>query len=169
MIDGISSAAFRKTGDSDAASAMKRVPGVSLAGGKYIYVRGLGDRYNKTVLNGLDIPGLDQDRNTLQMDIFPTNVIENMIVHKSFNGDLPADFTGGLIDIELKSFPDKRVRQVSLQGGYNTNYHFRSDYLSYEGGKLDFLGMDDGTREIPATSNIPLFGEVIGNPTGVKA
>lgn len=169
MIDGISSAAFRKTGDSDAASAMKRVPGVSLAGGKYIFVRGLGDRYNKTVLNGLDIPGLDPDRNTLQMDIFPTNVIENMIVHKSFNGDLPADFTGGLIDIELKSFPDKRVRQVSLQGGYNPNYHFRSDYLSYEGGKLDFLGMDDGTREIPATSNIPLFGEVIGNPTGVKA
>ena len=169
MIDGISSAAFKKTGDSDAASAMKRVPGVSLAGGKYIYVRGLGDRYNKTILNGLDIPGLDPDRNTLQMDIFPTNVIENMIVHKSFNGDLPADFTGGLIDIELKSFPDEQVRQVSLQGGFNPNYHFRSDYLSYEGGKLDFLGMDDGTRDIPATSNIPLFGEVIGNPNGVKA
>ncbi len=169
MIDGISSAAFRKTGDSDAASAMKRVPGVSLAGGKYVYVRGLGDRYNKTILNGLDIPGLDPDRNTLQMDIFPTNVIENMIVHKSFNGDLPADFTGGLIDIELKSFPDEPVRQISLQGGFNPNYHFRSDYLTYAGGGLDFLGMDDGTRDIPATGNIPLFGEVIGNPNGTKA
>ena len=169
MIDGISSAAFKKTGDGDAASAMKRVPGVSLAGGKYVYVRGLGDRYNKTMLNGLDIPGLDPDRNTLQMDLFPTNVIENMIVHKSLNGELPSDFSGGLIDIELKSFPDEQIRKISVQTAYNPNYHLRSDYLSYQGGGLDILGMDDGTREIPAISNIPLFGEVVGNPDGDKA
>jgi TonB-dependent receptor len=169
MIDGISSSAFRKIGDSDAASAMKRVPGVSLAGGKYVYVRGLGDRYNKTMLNSLDIPGLDPDRNTLQMDIFPTNVIENMIVHKSFSAELPADFSGGLIDIELKNFPDKKVQQVSVQTAFNPNYHLRDDYLNYEGGKTDFLGFDDGTREIPAENNIPIFSEVIGNPNGEKA
>lgn len=169
MIDGISSAAFRKTGDSDAAAAMKRVPGVSLAGGKYVYVRGLGDRYNKTMLNSLDIPGLDPDRNTLQMDIFPTNVIENMIIHKSFNADLPADFTGGLIDIELKSFPDEKIQQVAVQMAFNPNYHFRSDYLTYDGGAMDFLGFDNGAREIPALNNIPSFSEVVGNPNGAKA
>src|SRR5690606_24847258 len=70
LLDGISSANFRKIGDSDAASAIKRVPGVSIEEGKYVYVRGLGDRYTKSTLNGMEIPGLDPDRNTIQMDMF---------------------------------------------------------------------------------------------------
>ena len=166
MIDGISSDAFKKIGDSDGASAMKRVPGVSVIGGKYVYVRGLGDRYNKTMLNGIDIPGLDPDRNTLQMDIFPTSVIDNIIVNKTFVAELPADFTGGVVDIALKSLPSKRIRNVSVSGGYNALYHFNKDYLDYKGGKTDFIGIDDGTREIPAISNIPFFAQVVGNPTG---
>lgn len=169
LIDGISAASFRKMGDGDAAAAMKRVPGVSLEGGKYVFIRGIGDRYNKTMLNGVEIPGLDPDRNTLQMDIFPTSIIDNMIVHKTFIADLPADFTGGLIDIELKSFPDELTRGISISGGYNANYHLRSDFLTYEGGKTDFLGFDDGTRDIPATNNIPLFSEVIGDTEGPQA
>ncbi|MDA3821405.1 MAG: carboxypeptidase-like regulatory domain-containing protein, partial [Bacteroidales bacterium] len=105
MIDGISSGSLKMIGDSDAASAMKRVSGVSVSQGKYVYVRGLGDRYTKTLLNGVDIPGLDPDRNTLQMGIFPTSVIDNIIVYKTFSAELPADFTGGAIDIEMKDFP----------------------------------------------------------------
>lgn len=169
LIDGISAASFRKIGDGDAASAMKRVPGVSLEGGKYVFIRGIGDRYNKTMLNGMEIPGLDPDRNTLQMDIFPTSIIDNMIVNKTFIADLPADFTGGLIDIELKSFPDKLTRGISISGGFNPNYHLRNDFLTYEGGKTDFLGFDDGTRDIPAINNIPLFSEVIGDTDGPEA
>ena len=169
MLDGISAASFRKIGDSDAASAMTRVPGVSLAGGKYVFIRGLGDRYNKTVVNGMDIPGLDPDRNTLQMDIFPTSVIENLMVNKSFIADLPADFAGGIIDISLKSFPDQKQTSVSVSLGFNPNYHFNKDYLTYDGGKTDFLGFDDGTREIPAVSNIPYFSQVVGNPNGTSA
>ncbi|MEX1001027.1 MAG: TonB-dependent receptor [Crocinitomicaceae bacterium] len=163
MIDGISSSAFRKMGDSDAAGAMKRVPGVSISNGKYIYIRGLGDRYNKTLLNGLDIPGLDPDKNTIQMDIFPTNILDNIIVNKTFMANLPADFTGGVININLKSFPEEKTRQISVSGGYNPNFHFRNDYLTYDGGKTDFLGFDDGTRAIPATTNIPFFAQAIGN------
>lgn len=166
MIDGVSAASIRKSGDSDAAAAMKRVPGVSIAGGKYVYVRGLGDRYNKTVLNGMDIPGLDPDRNTIQMDIFPTSVIDNLIVNKSFVASLPADFTGGIIDIKLKSFPTEKIRSFSIGTAYNPNYHLRNDYLKYQGGKMDFLGFDDGTREIPVVNNIPFFAEAISNPNG---
>ena len=73
LLDGISAQAFRKIGANDIASAIKNVPGVSVQGGKYVYVRGLGDRYSKSILNGVDIPGLDPDRNTIQMDLFPTN------------------------------------------------------------------------------------------------
>ena len=149
MLDGISSQSFRKIGDSDAASAIKRVPGVSIQGGKYVYVRGLGDRYTKSVLNGMDIPGLDPDRNTLQMDIFPTNLIDNMIISKSFTADLPADFTGGVVNIETKDFPEEKVLKVSGSLGYNPGMHFNNDYLTYEGGDKDFLGFDDGTRDMP--------------------
>jgi hypothetical protein len=166
LFDGISAANLRKTGDSDAASSVKRITGVSVSDGKYVYVRGLGDRYTKTVLNGVDIPGLDPDRNTLQMDIFPSNIIDNIIVYKSFSVDLPADFTGGVVDIELKDFPEERRGSISLSAGYNPNFHFNSDYLSYDGGKTDYLGFDDGTRSIPATSDIPFFSEAIADPNG---
>jgi hypothetical protein len=164
MIDGISSAAFRNTGDNDAASAMRRVTGVSVADGKYVFIRGIGDRYNKTILNGMDIPGLDPDRNSLQMDIFPTNVLDNLIVNKTFIPELPADFAGGIIDIGLKGFTDKKVSSAFISGAYNPNFHFNQNYLNYEGGKLDFLGFDNGAREIPAINNIPLFAQVVGNP-----
>ncbi|MTI19710.1 TonB-dependent receptor, partial [Fulvivirga sp. RKSG066] len=165
VLDGVSSANFRKIGDSDAAAAVKRVPGVSIEGGKYVYVRGLGDRYTKSILNGVDIPGLDPDRNTLQMDIFPTNVIDNIIVLKSFTSDLPADFVGGLVNIDLKDFPEEKVVKVSASLGYNPNMHFNKDYLTYEGGSTDFLGFDDGTRDIPTKgiSDVPQFAEIVGS------
>ncbi len=111
-------------------------------------------------------PGLDPDKNTTQMDIFPTAVINNIIVHKTFSAELPADFTGGAVDIEIKDFPEKKHASVSLGVGYNPNAHFKNDYLSYEGGKTDFLGFDDGTRAIPATEDIPQFAEAVGNPDG---
>ena len=168
-IDGISAASFRKIGDSDAAGAITRVPGVSVTNGKYVFIRGIGDRYNKTVLNGMDIPGLDPDRNTLQMDIFPTNIIENMIVSKSFIAELPADFAGGVIDIGLKNFPDQKQGGISLSFGYNPYYHFNKNYLTHTGGKTDFLGFDDGTRTIPAEDNIPFFAKIIGKPNGEDA
>ncbi len=169
MLDGISSSNFRKIGDSDAASSIKRVPGVSVEGGKYVFVRGLGDRYTKTILNGMDIPGLDPDRNTLQMDIFPTNIIDNIIVYKTFAAELPADFTGGIIDIATKDFPEQRTSTISLGAGYNPDMHLNKDFLTYEGGATDWLGFDDGTRKIPATEDIPQYTEVFLNPNSEQA
>jgi TonB-dependent receptor len=167
LMDGISASTFRQIGDGDAASAVKRVTGVSIEGGKYVYVRGLGDRYTKTVLNGMDIPGLDPDRNSIQMDIFPTNVIDNIIVSKSFTAELPADFTGGVVDIETKDFPEEKSVKLSLSGGINPSMHFNSNFLTYDGGQTDWLGFDDGTRAIPTGGriDIPQFGEVVGKPT----
>jgi TonB-dependent receptor len=149
VIDGISAASFRKIGDSDAADAAKRVTGVSVEGGKYVYVRGLGDRYTKTTLNGVDIPGLDPDRNTLQIDIFPTNLIDNLMVLKSSVAEMPADFTGGVVNIETKDFPDERIFDVSFSLGYNPWMHFNKNHLTYNGGSKDYLGFDDGTRALP--------------------
>ena len=147
LLDGISAQAFKKIGASDMASAVKSVPGVSVQGGKYVYVRGLGDRYSKSILNGVDIPGLDPDRNTIQMDLFPTNMLSNVLVIKSARADLPADFTGGVIDIITKDFPSKEEFSVSLNMAYNPDMHFNDNYLKYSGGSTDFLGFDDGSRK----------------------
>lgn len=166
VIDGISASSFRKIGDSDAAASMKRIPGISVVDGKYVYVRGLGDRYSKTILNGVEIPGLDPNRNTIQMDLFPTNIIDNITVQKTFSAELPASFTGGIIDINTKDFPSDRMGVFSVSLGYNPAMHFNPNYLTYEGSKTDFLGFDDGTRAIPATSNVPFFSEVVGDPDG---
>ena len=147
LLDGISAQAFQKIGANDIASAVKNVPGVSVQGGKYVYVRGLGDRYSKSILNGVDIPGLDPDRNTIQMDLFPTNMLSNVLVIKSARADLPADFTGGVIDIITKDFTAKQEFSISASMSFNPDMHFNDNYLSYEGGQTDFLGFDDGTRK----------------------
>ncbi|USD26309.1 TonB-dependent receptor [Flagellimonas marinaquae] len=153
LMDGLSLESIKATGASNIASAIKRVPGVSVQEGKYVYVRGLGDRYTKSILNGMDIPGLDPDKNTVQMDIFPTNILENVIVLKSASAELPADFTGGVVNIVTKDFPTQKQMSISASVGYNPSMHFQDNYLSYEGGGSDFLGFDDGTRDLPFPSN----------------
>ena len=147
LLDGISAQTFKKIGANDIASAVKSVPGVSVQGGKYIYVRGLGDRYSKSILNGVDIPGLDPDRNTIQMDLFPTQMLSNVLVIKSARADLPADFTGGVINIITKELPTKEEFSISFSTAFNPDMNFNKNFLSYQGGKTDFLGFDDGTRQ----------------------
>lgn len=157
LMDGLSIESINKTGASNIASAIKSVPGVSVQEGKYVFVRGLGDRYTKSILNGMDIPGLDPDKNTIQMDIFPTNILENILVMKSASAELPADFTGGVVDIITKDFPGKKQMQLSFSGSINPSMHFKENYVNYNGGAGDFLGFDDGTRKLPLATdlNIP--------------
>jgi outer membrane receptor for ferrienterochelin and colicin len=144
MLDGISTQAIKKTGDNDVGAAIRRVPGVSVEGGKHLIVRGLGDRYSKTILNGMDVPGLDPDRNSVQLDIFPTNLVDNIIVYKSFLPSLPGDFSGGLVNIITKDFPNTKTFSISAGSSYNPHMHFNSQY---------FFGFDDGNRELPLSKD----------------
>ncbi|WP_107039418.1 TonB-dependent receptor [Brumimicrobium mesophilum] len=169
MIDGMSSAKFKKTGDSDAGAAMKRIPGVSLSDGKYIYIRGIGDRYSKTLLSGLEVPGLDPDRNTVQMDIFPTKMIDNIVVYKAASADLPADFAGGIVDMSLNSAATEKTRSISMSTSYNPNFHLKDNYLTYEKSGADVLAFGKNSREIPAENNIPFFAQTIADPNGPEA
>jgi len=153
LLDGISTQSIKKAGDNDVGSAIQRVTGVSVEGGKHVIVRGLGDRYSKTILNGMDVPGLDPDRNSVQLDIFPTNLVDNIIVYKSFTPDLPGDFTGGMVNIVTKDFPGSKTFSASAGGSYNPDMHFNNEYLTYDGGSTDFLGFDDGTRSNPYNIN----------------
>lgn len=149
VIEGLSAEQMSRSGDSDAASALKRVTGVSVVGGRYIFIRGLSDRYSKTTLNNAEIPGLDPNRNTVQMDIFPTSLIENIVVYKTFSPDLPADFTGGYVDIQTRDFPEEFRLDAEVSFGYNTQSSLNSNFLTYQGSPTDNLGFDNGFRSIP--------------------
>lgn len=161
VMDGLSSQAIQRSGASNIASAVRVVPGVSVQDGKYLYVRGLGDRYTKSILNGIDIPGLDPDKNTVQMDVFPTGVLENIIVMKTASAELPADFTGGVIDIVTKDIPAQKNLGISASLGYNPNVHFKDDFVSYKGSKTDFLGYDYGNRNLPVVKDYTILNPIV--------
>ncbi|MBK8700917.1 MAG: TonB-dependent receptor [Saprospiraceae bacterium] len=164
LLDGISSQTIKRNGDGNAGEALRRVTGVSVEGGKHIVVRGLGDRYTKITLNSIEIPGLDPDRNSVQTDIFPTNLIDNLLVYKTFSPDLPGDFTGGAVDIVTKDFPEQKTFSASVSMGYNPDMHFNPNFLNYNGGKTDALGFDDGTRQLPFYKNTVLPDASLKNP-----
>lgn len=161
MLDGLSVQSMKKAGDSDIAGAIKRVPGIAVQEGKYVYVRGLGDRYSKTMINGISIPGLDPNKNTVQMDIFPTGLVDNILVNKSASSNLPADFTGGLVDIKLKDFSNSPQYNISFGYAYNPEMHYKDNYIRDRRGSNDFLAKDDGYRDLPFDSQTevgrPLF------------
>ncbi len=164
LLDGISLESIKKNGDSNVADAVKRVTGISIEGGKYIFVRGLSDRYTKTTLNGVSIPGLDPDRNTVQMDLFPTNLIDNIVVYKTFSPDLPGDFTGGLIDITTKDFPTRKTFQLGLGYSATTGMNFNPDFILYEKKPMDWLGFGYGDRKLPFNENTVIPDESLNNP-----
>ena len=161
LVDALSLDAIKKAGASNIAAAIKNVTGVSVQGGKFVFVRGLGDRYTKSILNGVDVPGLDPDRNTLQLDIFPTSIIENIQVSKSFTADQPADFTGGVVDIVTKDIPARAEYTLNVGTNYNPDFHFNSDFILDRRSSTDFLGFDDGLRDNPINSAqvIPIIQE----------
>ncbi len=133
-----------RTGDSDAASALRRVTGLTLVDGKFIYVRGLGERYSSTQLNGMGVPSPDPTRSVVPLDLFPADIIESLSVQKSFSPDMPAHFGGGNVDIRTKTIPNEFVFKMSGSLGTNTNNS--DDGFFYSGGDDDWLGKDDGTR-----------------------
>jgi len=97
---------FTKSGDSSAAAALKRVSGVTLVGGKYVYVRGLGERYSTILFNDLHLPSTNPTKRVVPLDIFPTSMIKSITIQKSYTADLPATFGGGTVLIETRDIPE---------------------------------------------------------------
>lgn len=145
VADILGSEQISRTGDSDAASALRRVTGLTLVDGKFIYIRGLGERYSSTLLNGASVPSPDPTRSVLPLDLFPATVVESLSVQKSYSPELPAHFAGGNVNIRTKSIPNERVFKIGGKIGYNTD---TESSPWYAGGGDDDMGSDDGTREL---------------------
>lgn len=149
VMDILGAENIARTGDSNAAAALQRIPALTLRDGRYAFVRGLGDRYTQTLLNGAPLPSPEPDRRTIPLDLFPAGILESVAVQKTFSPDLPAEFGGGSIQLRTRSFPTSPVQEVRLSGlvrGGTTGM----EGLGYAGGPTDFLGIDGGTRALPA-------------------
>ncbi len=149
--DGISADQVKRTPDATSGDALKRITGISVVDNKFVFIRGVTDRYNQTTLDGASVASTESGKKGFSFDLVPANLLENMVVVKSATPDLPGDFSGGLVQINTLDFPDRPVVKVGLSSSYNSKTTSR-DILRSQGGGHDWLGSDDGIRSFAGTS-----------------
>lgn len=137
-----------RQGDSNAAQALERVAGLSLKAGKFVYIRGLGERYSAALLNGSPLPSPEPLKRVVPLDLFPASVLKKIEVQKTYSASYPAEFGGGLIKLQTVSTPDVPFLTLAIGIGGHSETTFQPG-LTYYGSDTDYLGYDDGTRKIP--------------------
>ncbi|WP_188055656.1 outer membrane beta-barrel protein [Sphingosinithalassobacter sp. CS137] len=148
VVSVLSAADIARTGEGDIAGALQRVTGLSVVGNGFVYVRGLGDRYSLSLLNGLPLPSPEPLRRVVPLDIFPTNVIASSLVQKSFSANYPGEFGGGVINLTTRATPDETFFQIGASVGFDTVTTSELGYV-HDGGSYDWTGFDSGERDVP--------------------
>lgn len=146
----ISAESIRRSPDKNTGEVLKRTPGASIQEGRFLIVRGLADRYNQAMLNGILLTSTEPDRKTFSFDLIPATMIDNIIINKAFVPEYPGEWAGGLIQVNTKDIPAKNFFNVQVGTGINTQTTGKTFYKDAQGGKLDWLGTDDGTRALPS-------------------
>lgn len=148
ITDNLGAEDMKANGDGNAAAAMARVTGISVVDGQYVYVRGLGERYSNTTLSGSVIPTTEPDKKVVPLDIFPSGLLDSVQIAKSYSVDRPADFAGGLVQIQPLRFPAQTVFDLSFGLSRSSTATGRPIPLSPLG-RRDFWGFDAGARRLP--------------------
>jgi len=148
VLDVLGSADFRLTGDSSVISAMARVTGVTIVDDKFVYVRGLGERYSSTLFNSAMLPSPDPARRVVPLDLFPSGVMEQLAVQKTWAPYLPADFSGGSLQMKARSVSDEPEAKATISVEYNTETTGRR-VPWYKGDSADWTGFEGGRRGFP--------------------
>ena len=139
---------FTRSGDSNVAESLKRVAGLSTVGGKFVFVRGLGERYSTTLLNGAILPSPEPINRVVPLDLFPTAVLESVLVQKTYSARFPSEFGGGVLQLRTKKSIEEFFWNVSSSVGMTTDVNFEEG-MTIQGGNLAWMGYDDGYRGIP--------------------
>lgn len=159
----LSSADLARQGDANAAAALTRLAGLSVVGSKFVFVRGLGDRYSSALLNGSPLPSPEPLRRTVPLDLFPSNILAGANVQKTYTPNYPGEFGGGIIDLTTLRKPADKFFSAKVGTGYNSETTGK-DALSYYGGENDVVTFDDGTRDLPrALADIVARNVTLGN------
>jgi TonB-dependent receptor len=156
---------FTRSGDSNIAESLKRVSGLSTVAGKYVYVRGLGERYATTLLNGAILPSPEPLNRVVPMDLFPTGILESVLVQKTYSAAYPGEFGGGVLQMRTKKSTDEFFWNFASTVGVIDNATFKDGY-TVSGGDTDWLGIDDGFR---APSQELLNATANGNQLKLKS
>jgi len=164
--DNISREEMSRGTDSTAAEALERVTGVTVLEGKFVFVRGLGDRYSQTQLNGATLSSPEPNKRTVPLDVFPSSLLDNVVIQKTFTPDMEGEFGGGVVNVNTRDSINKRGFAQKLEYGYDSNV-LEHGAMDYKGGKYDVFGFDDGTRELPkVVGEDPLRRASRSNPDG---
>ncbi len=154
VVTGISADQMKRSPDRNTSDVLKRVAGASVQENRYVVIRGLSDRYNTALINGLPLPSTEPDKRAFSFDIFPANLLDNLLIFKTSTPDLPGEWAGGVVQLNTKEIPEEGFSSLSVSTGYNSQ-STGQEYLTYKTGKTDWLGYDDGTRALPeAIKNI---------------
>ncbi|WP_022681105.1 TonB-dependent receptor domain-containing protein [Sphingobium bisphenolivorans] len=159
VVNVLSAADIKRTGEGDIAGSLQRVTGLSVVSGGYVYVRGLGDRYSLALLNGSPLPSPEPLKRVVPLDIFPTSVIASTLVQKSYSANFPGEFGGGVINLTTKAIPVESYLELGIGSSANTETSGQHGY-TYYGSKSDWTGFDDGSRDVP-----PLLAEAFKSGT----
>ena len=152
VMDAIGSFQIKQIPASDAADVAKRMTGVTVSDDRYVYVRGMGERYSQTTLHGSSLPSPEPEREVVPLDLFPSSFLESVSAQKTYTPDRPGEFSGGAVEITTKELPEEFQVSIGLGTGFNTLSHLGdTDFMTYEGGGRDWLGIDDGTRDLPSS------------------
>ena len=144
----ISAESIRRSPDRNTGEVLKRTPGASLQDGKFLVVRGLADRYNQAMLNGILLTSTEPDRKTFSFELIPSSMIDNIVINKAFVPEYPGEWAGGLIQVNTRDIPAKGFLNIQLGTGFNSQT-IGKDFYKQNGGGTDWLGFDDGTRGLP--------------------
>ncbi|QGP78471.1 TonB-dependent receptor domain-containing protein [Sphingobium sp. CAP-1] len=148
VVNVLTAADIKRTGEGDIAGSLQRVTGLSVVSGGYVYVRGLGDRYSLALLNGSPLPSPEPLKRVVPLDIFPTSVIASTLVQKSFSANFPGEFGGGVINLTTKAIPTESYLEIGGGVSGNTESSGQLGY-TYYGSKSDWTGFDDSSRDVP--------------------
>lgn len=149
VTDGISAEQIAKTPDNNVAAVLKRVSGVTTLDNKFVVVRGLTERYNQAMIDGVTMPNTDMNRRNFSFDLVPTELVSSVVVNKTATPDVSAEFVGGQVTVNTLAIPDRNFMTISLSQGYNSQTTGKDFYSAGGRGNKDYFGFDDGRRKMP--------------------
>jgi len=162
--DAISREEIARTPDADAAAVVERLTGITVVDGKYVFVRGLGERYGNTMLNGATLPSTEPDKRVVPLDLFPSKLLDSITVVKTYTPDRPGDFGGGGVEMATQDFPSSASMKVALGASWDLNTT-GGRFSRYAGG-LSWLGMG-GQSKPQGLPRERIQPQTIVNPKGL--
>jgi hypothetical protein len=162
VVSVLSSADIERTGEGDIAGALARVTGLSVVGGGFVYVRGLGDRYSLALLNGSPLPSPEPLKRVVPLELFPTSVIASSLVQKTYSPNFPGEFGGGVINLTTKAIPREDFLTIGGDISINSETTNQLGY-TYYGSSQDWSGFDNGNRDLR-----PALKAYLAGPTAIS-